>query len=219
MGLACVGKLGLRLTVNCLIISLQIPSPSSVLGAWFPNWVFPSWNVSKAVARRRRYYCCWGTLVNSQGTQWIRHAVWMCWSLYKALPIKINYECKISAFSSALNIDTVFRECVLLCISTILNYWAFFPPLTTTVYQLISSHIIVHNWVIGRTKSLHVLAHGAILPRYINNLIILNFALFMDPLITVAAWSKAWTIFARSKAGIVVSNPTRGTDVCILCLC
>jgi hypothetical protein len=33
--LACVGKLGLHLTVNCLIISLQIPSPSSVLGADF----------------------------------------------------------------------------------------------------------------------------------------------------------------------------------------
>jgi hypothetical protein len=33
--------------------------------------------------------------------------------------------------------------------------------------------------------------------------------------ITVAARSKAWTVFARSNAGIVGSNPTRGMDVCV----
>jgi hypothetical protein len=32
---------------------------------------------------------------------------------------------------------------------------------------------------------------------------------------TVAARSKAWTVFARSKSGIVGSNPTRGMDVCV----
>jgi hypothetical protein len=42
--------------------------------------------------------------------------------------------------------------------------------------------------------------------------------------ITIAARSKAWTVFARSDAGIVGSNPTQGIDVwCvyafILCLC
>jgi hypothetical protein len=42
--------------------------------------------------------------------------------------------------------------------------------------------------------------------------------------VTVAARSKAWTVFARSDAGFVVSNPTQGMDVwCvyafILCLC
>jgi hypothetical protein len=39
--------------------------------------------------------------------------------------------------------------------------------------------------------------------------------------ITVAAWSKAWTVFARSNAGIVGSNPTQGIDVCVrlFCLC
>jgi hypothetical protein len=41
--------------------------------------------------------------------------------------------------------------------------------------------------------------------------------------VKVAAQSKAWTIFARSDAGIVGSNPTQGMDVCcvyafILCL-
>jgi hypothetical protein len=33
--------------------------------------------------------------------------------------------------------------------------------------------------------------------------------------ITVAAWSKARTVFARSNAGIVGSNPNRGMDVCV----
>jgi hypothetical protein len=33
--------------------------------------------------------------------------------------------------------------------------------------------------------------------------------------ITVASRSKAWTVFARSNAGIVSSNPTRGMDVCV----
>jgi hypothetical protein len=33
--------------------------------------------------------------------------------------------------------------------------------------------------------------------------------------ITVAARSKASTVFARSKAGIVGSNHTRGIDVCL----
>jgi hypothetical protein len=32
---------------------------------------------------------------------------------------------------------------------------------------------------------------------------------------TVAAQFKAWIYFARSKVGIVNSNPTQGTDVCV----
>jgi hypothetical protein len=36
--------------------------------------------------------------------------------------------------------------------------------------------------------------------------------------ITVAARSKAWTVFARSNAWIVGSNPTQGMDVCIACV-
>jgi hypothetical protein len=31
--------------------------------------------------------------------------------------------------------------------------------------------------------------------------------------ITVAEWSKAWTVLARLDAGIVGFNPTRGMDV------
>jgi hypothetical protein len=39
--------------------------------------------------------------------------------------------------------------------------------------------------------------------------------------ITVAARSKAWTVFARSNAGIVGSNPTSGMDICLglFCIC
>jgi hypothetical protein len=40
--------------------------------------------------------------------------------------------------------------------------------------------------------------------------------------VTVAEGSKAWTVFARSKAGIVSSNPTQGMDVwcmCLFCVC
>jgi hypothetical protein len=33
--------------------------------------------------------------------------------------------------------------------------------------------------------------------------------------ITVAAWCKACIVFARSNAGIVVSNPTQGIDICV----
>jgi hypothetical protein len=33
--------------------------------------------------------------------------------------------------------------------------------------------------------------------------------------IIAAARSKAWTVFARSNAGIVGSNPTEGMDVCV----
>jgi hypothetical protein len=37
--------------------------------------------------------------------------------------------------------------------------------------------------------------------------------------VTVATRSKAWTVFARSNAGIVGSNPTRGMDVCVRLFC
>jgi hypothetical protein len=37
--------------------------------------------------------------------------------------------------------------------------------------------------------------------------------------LTVAARSKAWTVFARSITGIVGSNPTRDMDVCVRLFC
>jgi hypothetical protein len=36
--------------------------------------------------------------------------------------------------------------------------------------------------------------------------------------ITVAARSKALNVFARSNTGVVGSNPTQGTDVCVYSL-
>jgi hypothetical protein len=39
--------------------------------------------------------------------------------------------------------------------------------------------------------------------------------LYLHSPITVATRSKKWTVFARSNAGIVSSNPTRGVDVCV----
>jgi hypothetical protein len=38
-------------------------------------------------------------------------------------------------------------------------------------------------------------------------------------LITVAARSKAWTVFSRSDTGIVGLNPTWGVDVCVRLFC
>jgi hypothetical protein len=37
--------------------------------------------------------------------------------------------------------------------------------------------------------------------------------------ITVAARSKAWTVFARSNAGIMGSSPTENMDVCVCLFC
>jgi hypothetical protein len=47
----------------------------------------------------------------------------------------------------------------------------------------------------------------------VNDLIILPATFFLLDTITVAARSKAWTVFARSNTVIVGSNPTEGIDV------
>jgi hypothetical protein len=47
---------------------------------------------------------------------------------------------------------------------------------------------------------------------------LISFHVMISMPITVAALSKIWTIFARSNAGIVISNPTRGMDVCVYSL-
>jgi hypothetical protein len=48
---------------------------------------------------------------------------------------------------------------------------------------------------------------------------LLMWILDTDAPITLAARSKAWTVFARSDAGIVGSNPTRSMDICLLLFC
>jgi hypothetical protein len=40
-----------------------------------------------------------------------------------------------------------------------------------------------------------------------------------SPPVTVAEQSKVCTVFARSEAGIVGSNPNQGMDVLCLCVC
>jgi hypothetical protein len=39
--------------------------------------------------------------------------------------------------------------------------------------------------------------------------------------VMMAAWPKAWTVFARSNTGVMGLNPTRGMDVhvCLCCVC
>jgi hypothetical protein len=51
---------------------------------------------------------------------------------------------------------------------------------------------------------------------FIRNIV---FTLSFASPITVAAWSQTWTVFARSNAGIVGSNPTQGMDVCVRLFC
>jgi hypothetical protein len=43
--------------------------------------------------------------------------------------------------------------------------------------------------------------------------------LYLSTPITVAARSKAWTVFVHSNTGIVASNPIRGMDVCVRLFC
>jgi hypothetical protein len=35
----------------------------------------------------------------------------------------------------------------------------------------------------------------------------------------VVAWSKAWTVLARSNNGVMGSNPNQGTDICVRLFC
>jgi hypothetical protein len=58
-------------------------------------------------------------------------------------------------------------------------------------------------------------AHNVITSTYT----VLCLSLFLSVLATIATWSKAWTVFARSDAGIVGSNPTQGMHVWCVCVC
>jgi hypothetical protein len=52
-----------------------------------------------------------------------------------------------------------------------------------------------------------------------NNHCTFLYYVYENLLITVAARSKAWNFFARPNAGIVGSNATQGTDVCLRLFC
>jgi hypothetical protein len=49
--------------------------------------------------------------------------------------------------------------------------------------------------------------------------VVIYVALYANMLITVAVFSKAWTVFALWSAGIVGSNPTQSMDVCVRLFC
>jgi hypothetical protein len=52
---------------------------------------------------------------------------------------------------------------------------------------------------------------------FYDPLILLNLiTLIIFVPITVAAGSKAWTVFVRSNIGTMDLNPTRGMDVCVV---
>jgi hypothetical protein len=79
------------------------------------------------------------------------------------------------------------------------------------LHSTISFRGVVLNYLIpGITLSSNSVA--AIIKRHIIN------ACKRQWPITVAARSKARTVFAPSNAGIVGSNPTQGMDVCIMCV-
>jgi hypothetical protein len=61
-------------------------------------------------------------------------------------------------------------------------YWALIS-VKHNKYQLTHISLCIIKFI-GFTISLHVSAHGAILRRYINNLILLNYAFCMDPYIS-----------------------------------
>jgi hypothetical protein len=71
----------------------------------------------------------------------------------------------------------------------------------------------LHNYVLIKTR--YTWWCSSIYSNINDALVIKTFlevGLFKCP-ITVAARSEAWTVFARSNAGIVVSNHTQGVDV------
>jgi hypothetical protein len=53
---------------------------------------------------------------------------------------------------------------------------------------------------------------------FVTSLFFLRWELLVPP-ITVAARSKSWTVFTRSKVWIVGSNLTQGMDVCVRLFC
>jgi hypothetical protein len=75
---------------------------------------------------------------------------------------------------------------------------------------------VCHSWSHGHTC---LSLRGGVCP--ITDLFDILYRQSFSSPITVAARSKAWTVFSRSNAGIMSSNPTRGMDVCmrLFCLC
>jgi hypothetical protein len=63
----------------------------------------------------------------------------------------------------------------------------------------------------------HVGTHKYLLRTGMTLMVICTWTVYRP--ITVAALSKAWTVFARWKTGILNSNPTQCRDVCVRLFC
>jgi hypothetical protein len=93
--------------------------------------------------------------------------------------------------------------------------------LTSSSYVLIISHVFLSDFPIEILHTFLISQWVLHVQSIFSFLIIL--IIIAEP-VTVAARSTAWTVFARSEAGFVGSNPTQGMNVWyvyvfILCLC
>jgi hypothetical protein len=77
----------------------------------------------------------------------------------------------------------------------------------------IKSQLVVFNKILMKELAIYVYILWVMTPSVFR----LYSAEFLP--ITLTARSKAWTVFARSKTGIVCSNPTNGMDVCVRLFC
>jgi hypothetical protein len=87
-----------------------------------------------------------------------------------------------------------------------------FVGLRHYITQLTTGHVPswagVESWVCSHIYS-PLKAQRTLTPRYLC--VACNFNVPM----TVSAWSKGWTVFARSNTEIVGSNPTQGIYMCV----
>jgi hypothetical protein len=85
-------------------------------------------------------------------------------------------------------------------------------------YRLHKSSAFVCIW--SQINPVHVI-HSYFFEIYVNVINSFTRRYSMWSWITIAARSKAWTVFTLSNAGIVSSNPSQGMDVCVhlFCVC
>jgi hypothetical protein len=111
----------------------------------------------------------------------------------------------------------LFSQCLLYHASLVTCGWHCFWWITGIKCLLFSLLLpFFYYYVLYYCTLVHVGVAYCVMFCYLVNLL-----LYSSLPVTVAARSKAWRLFARSNAGIVCSNPTRGMDVCVrlFCLC
>jgi hypothetical protein len=87
-------------------------------------------------------------------------------------------------------------------------WWCFLIKILSVIFH-VSKHIL--------SEVLTLAQHHKIIS---SSFCIWLLTMHMVP-ITVAMWSKAWTVFSRLNTGIVGSNPIQSMDVCLhlFCVC